>query len=152
MLGFLASAYTPEVPGPGIHPGAGTASSWWLLVLALPFLGALALSFFRRMTSLSDGRRPDRLAARYGAWTALACVASFGLLLRLWLGGAPQGTISLHGLVGLGLSFEVTPLGLLFALFASFLWMMAALFSLTYLASSHAQGRYYFYFLLCLAG
>ncbi|MDP2871558.1 MAG: proton-conducting transporter membrane subunit, partial [Bacillota bacterium] len=47
---------------------------------------------------------------------------------------------------------EVTPLGLLFALFASFLWMMAALFSLTYLASSHAQGRYYFYFLLCLAG
>ncbi|MDP2872614.1 MAG: hypothetical protein Q8P31_08770, partial [Bacillota bacterium] len=137
--------------GSGVHtaPGApeSVAASWlWLLLLLLPAAAALSQPLVCRLW------RGGREAVRGGLWAAGWCAAVAVMLAGSWAAGLTQGRIELPGFIGRGMSLEVTPLGLLFALFASFLWMMAALFSLTYLASSHAQGRYYFYFLLCLAG
>jgi len=55
-------------------------------------------------------------------------------------------------LPGLKIGFEVEPLGMLFALLASFLWMVTSVYSIGYLRSHHEwrQTSYYSYFAVAL--
>ena len=55
-------------------------------------------------------------------------------------------------LPGLTIGFEVEPLGMLFALLASFLWMVTSVYSIGYLRSHHEwrQTSYYSYFAVAL--
>jgi len=131
-------------------PGAATAAagSWaWALLPVLPVAGALlgsAVAAWR----LS----PERRAGFHALWSALVCLGVAALLTGLWAGGASQGSVRLTGVLGQGLVLAVSPAGLLFAAIAAWLWLLASLFARDYLAHGRAQGRFHFYFLLCLGG
>ena len=79
----------------------------------------------------------------------------FALVASLFddvMGGArPQVTI-LEMLPGLGLSFTVEPLGLIFAAIASFLWIVVSVYSIGYMRGHHEknQTRFYFFFAIAL--
>lgn len=126
----------------------GEGSLLWLIVPCLPLVAAvlqfLVFGRFRRANA-----SPGRLL---GVSTSVVCAAVFLGLASMWVGGTPQGTVNLPGLVGFGLSFQIGPMGLMFALFTTAIWAVAAFFSVSYLAKGHAHGRYYFYFLLSLGG
>lgn len=55
---------------------------------------------------------------------------------------------------GVQLAFEVEPLGLVFALVASFLWPVTTLYAIGYMRAHHEenQARFYFFFALAIAG
>ena len=135
----------------GIYPPPGAehlVGSWaWVLVPFIPLAAALlarpVLAWFAHI---------DDWPGVYGYWSIGACSAALALLSALWLTGAAQGSVALVGFVGQGLIFRATPASLLFALLATWLWLLAALYSQSYLAHGRSQPRYYFYFLLCLSG
>jgi formate hydrogenlyase subunit 3/multisubunit Na+/H+ antiporter MnhD subunit len=117
-----------------------------LLPLTLPLAGALLIWLGCAAVEPSGrGRVCGALALGVTAAVLLCLGAS-------WLGGAVQGDLSLDGVLGWGLRFRVDPAGLFFALAASFLWFMATLFSLRYMAHGHAHRRYYAFLLLSLCG
>ena len=68
------------------------------------------------------------------------------------LGGARPALDLAEPLPGLKVGFKVEPLGLLFALLASFLWMVTSVFSIGYMRSHHEwrQTSYYSYFAIAL--
>jgi multicomponent Na+:H+ antiporter subunit D len=68
------------------------------------------------------------------------------------LRGARPAIDLLEPLPGLKIGFEVEPLGMLFALLASFLWMVTSVYSIGYMRSHHEwrQTSYYSYFSLAL--
>ena len=50
-----------------------------------------------------------------------------------------------------GMKFWVDPTSFLFALITSFVWMLATIYSVSYMSHEHAQNRYYFFLILTLA-
>src|SRR5690606_20519064 len=57
-------------------------------------------------------------------------------------------------LPGIPLAFEVEPLGLVFALVASFLWIVTSIYAIGYMRGHHEenQTRFYIFFALAIAG
>jgi multicomponent Na+:H+ antiporter subunit D len=80
----------------------------------------------------------------------LALVAS--MIPEVWAGRTPH-CVLLRILPGIELAFRVDALGLLFALGASFLWIVTSFYSLGYMRSleEHAQTRYFACFALALS-
>jgi len=68
------------------------------------------------------------------------------------LQGARPAIMLAEPLPGLTIGFAVEPLGMLFALLASFLWMVTSVYSIGYLRSHHEwrQTSYYSYFAIAL--
>jgi len=68
------------------------------------------------------------------------------------LGGARPAIDLAEPLPGLKIGFEVEPLGILFALLASFLWMVTSVYSIGYMRSHHEwrQTSFYSYFAVAL--
>jgi multicomponent Na+:H+ antiporter subunit D len=68
------------------------------------------------------------------------------------LRGARPAIDLLEPLPGLKIGFEVEPLGMLFALLASFLWLVTSVYSIGYLRSHHEQRQtsYYSFFAVAL--
>jgi multicomponent Na+:H+ antiporter subunit D len=68
------------------------------------------------------------------------------------LNGARPAIDLAEPLPGLKIDFEIEPLGMLFALLASFLWIVTSVYSIGYLRSHHEwrQTSYYSYFALAL--
>ena len=68
------------------------------------------------------------------------------------LGGIRPALDLAEPLPGLKIAFEVEPLGLLFALLASFLWVVTSVYSIGYMRSHHEwrQTSYYSYFAVAL--
>jgi hydrogenase-4 component B len=58
----------------------------------------------------------------------------------------------LSSFLDMGLNFRVDMLGSLFALFSSFIWLLATIFSWTYMDHEHARDRYYYFLTLSLSG
>jgi multicomponent Na+:H+ antiporter subunit D len=114
------------------------------IAVLLPVLGGLGV--------LACGRWPNLREAV----TLLTASALFGVVLRM-LGPVRAGTISRFDLVdvfpGLTLGFEVEPLGLLFALVASFLWIVTSLYAIGYMRGHHEvnQTRFFFFFAISIA-
>ena len=89
---------------------------------------------------------------------AVTLLVSAGLFLLLYsllgdvLGGARPAIDLAEPIPGLTIGFEVEPLGLLFALLASFLWMVTSVYSIGYMRSHHEwrQTSFYSYFALAL--
>jgi len=52
----------------------------------------------------------------------------------------------------IGLNFRVDMLGALFTLFSSFIWLLATIFSWTYMDHEHSRNRYYYFLTLTLSG
>jgi multicomponent Na+:H+ antiporter subunit D len=89
---------------------------------------------------------------------AVTLLTSGCLLLLVWslhddvLNGARPAIHLAEPLPGLKIGFEVEPLGMLFALLASFLWVVTSVYSIGYMRSHHEwrQTSYYSYFAVAL--
>ena len=76
----------------------------------------------------------------------------FGLLHYIREGDRPRLDV-LEVVPGVQLAFEVEPLGLVFALVASFLWPVTSLYAIGYMRGHHEenQTRFYFFFAISIA-
>ena len=76
-----------------------------------------------------------------------------GLLHLVREGERPSLTL-LEVVPGVDLAFEVEPLGMVFALVASFLWPVTSLYAIGYMRGHHEenQTRFFFFFAIAIAG
>ena len=112
--------------------------------IATPLVGALAIAACARSPNVRETA------------TLLSAAVLFALVLIIAAnvldGGAPSLTVA-EMMPGLALRFEVEPLGMLFALIASGLWIVNSVYSIGYMranAEAH-QTRFYVCFALALA-
>ena len=114
------------------------------LALALPALGALAVAALGRAPNLREGATLATTLLTFGA----VCL----LVPEVAAGGRPA--LELVKVVsGVRLAFEVEPLGLLFGLVASGLWIVTSLYSIGYMrghGETH-QTRFYACFALAIS-
>jgi multicomponent Na+:H+ antiporter subunit D len=127
-----------------------SSASFWggpltvLLAVLVPLLGILATGLFRNRPNLRE------------ASTLITAGTLFGLVLslapRIYAGERP-GLVLAEPLPGLPLSLEVEPLGLLFALVASSLWIVTSLYSIGYMRGhgEKNQNRFYIFFAISIA-
>ncbi len=111
-----------------------------ILALVAPFVGAI-------LVALSD-RKPNQREAM----TIIAAVVLFISVLSIVpavLAGAGPRLDLFEVLPGLSVAFAVEPLGMLFALVASFLWIVNSLYSIGYMRGNDEQHQTRFY--VCFA-
>jgi len=114
------------------------------LALAVPAVGAVAIALAGRAPNLREA------ITLLTAALLLACVAT--LLPEVQRGAQPA--LTLWTMVpGLQIAFAVEPLGMLFALIASGLWIVNSLYSIGYMRGNaeQKQTRFYVCFALALA-
>ncbi len=119
-----------------------TASDATLLAVLLPLLGAGLIGLL--------GQRPN---LREAATLATGAVLFFVVLTLVphVLSGARPGIEILEVLPGLALAFEVEPLGMLFGLIASGLWIVTSLYSIGYMRGHHEPNQTVFYVFFAVA-
>ena len=100
------------------------ADAFMLMAIAIPFLTSA-------LVGMSDGKPNQRETV-----TLVGACITFGVVLNM-LPGAMSGertSISLlEFLPGLTLRLELEPLGMMFALIASFLWIVSSVYSIGYM-------------------
>ena len=111
-----------------------------LLALLVPFAGALIIPLFRT--------RPNLRETVTLATATLLCLVIFGLLGPVLGGAQPQAHI-MDVAPGLALAFKVEPLGMLFALLASTLWIVNSIYSIGYMRANNEPRQTSFY--VCFA-
>ena len=115
-------------------------------------LAAVAVSLLAAGLIVLSGGRPN---LREG-WTILAALAKFGITLsllpRVLAGQTPQITL-FEISPGIALALRADSLGMLFALSASFLWVLTSLYSIGYMRGlgEHKQTRYFASFAVCMS-
>ncbi len=114
------------------------------LALAVPAVGAVAIA--------AAGRWPNLREAFTLATAGLLFTACAGLLPAVLAGDRPQTTL-LEMFPGLALMLRVEPLGMLFALVASGLWIVNSIYSIGYMRANREahQTRFYICFAIALA-
>ena len=114
------------------------------LAIAVPVAGALLIALFGRWPNLRE----------------TATLATAGVLLAVVAGvtpdvlaGARPSAVLLTTLPGIALELRVEPLGMLFALVASVLWIVNSIYSIGYMRANREvhQTRYYVCFAIALA-
>ncbi len=120
--------------------------------LALKPLLAIVVSLVATALIVLSGRRPN---LREG-WTLAAAAVKFILVFSMLpdvVGGRYPAITLLDISPGVALALRVDPLGLSFALSASFLWILTSIYSIGYMRSldEHQQTRYFASFALCLS-
>ncbi len=120
-----------------------SASAAVVLAPLTPFAGALLIGLARSRPNLRDAVSLGTAAILFGL------VAS---LLPEVLAGERPAAVLAEPIPGLALAFEVEPLGLMFALVASFLWFLTSLYSIGYMRGNRElhQTRFFIYFALAL--
>lgn len=122
---------------------SATTTLW--VILGLPLVGALAI--------LLLGRRPNlrETATLVTGGTLFTVVAS--LVPAIQAGERPTLTC-LEMFPGLSIEFTLEPLGMLFALVASGLWIVTSVYSIGYMRAHHEsnQTRYYTSFAISIFG
>jgi len=116
------------------------------LAVVWPFAGIILIALFRRWPNIRE------TASLVTAGSLFAVVA--GVILPAVQGGARPRLDIVEVLPGLSLAFEVEPLGMLFALVASGLWIVTTLYSIGYMRGHHeeSQTRFYICFALAISG
>jgi multicomponent Na+:H+ antiporter subunit D len=111
--------------------------------ILLPFIGALLIPMF--------GDQPDKRET-VTLVTASALFLVVAALLPHVLGGGRPQVVALEVAQGLSLAFEVEPLGMLFALVASTLWIVNSIYSIGYMRANRElrQTSYYVYFAVAI--
>jgi multicomponent Na+:H+ antiporter subunit D len=114
-----------------------------LAALAMPFAGAALIPVFHRLPNL---RETVTLLTALALFLAVLCLS--GPILA----GARPEALNLEVVPGLALAFKVEPLGLLFALVASSLWIVTSIYSIGYMRSNDEprQTSYYVCFAVAL--
>lgn len=113
-----------------------------LFALAVPLLGSCALLLFDRHPNLRE-------AATLVTATILFLIVA-GIYPVVAAGGRPEITL-FEALPGLAFAFMVEPLGMIFALIASFLWIVTTLYSIGYMRGHHEKNQTRFYFFFAIA-
>jgi multicomponent Na+:H+ antiporter subunit D len=114
-----------------------------ILALATPLVGAVLI-----LVARSNPNRRETV-------TLVTAGILFGLVASLFpavnAGETPTVTFG-EMLPGLSVTFVVEPLGMMFALIASFLWIITSVYSIGYMRGHHErnQTRFYFYFAIAL--
>jgi multicomponent Na+:H+ antiporter subunit D len=114
------------------------------LALVIPVIGALLIALLRR--------RPDYRDAA----SVITAVCLFGAVLSLaWQLGTGQSRpwVLFEVVAGLRIAFSLEPLGMLFALVASGLWVVTSIYAIGYMRAHHEkhQTRFYVCFAVTLA-
>ena len=110
--------------------------------LLMPLFGAAGVLVLR---SRPNAREGATLVAG-----ALTFTQVWALLDHVRAGARPRLEL-FEVLPGVELAFEVEPLGLLFALVASFLWMVTALYAIGYMRGHHEENQTRFFFFFAVA-
>ena len=121
-----------------------TSHSVILAAICLPLLGAAGVQVLGRFAS--DNARD--------AWTVVIGLATFSQVLRLIepvMSGARPSLDLPDWMPGLGLGFEVEPLGLLFGLVASGLWILTSLYGFGYMRGHDEKNQTRFFTCFALA-
>ena len=113
-----------------------------LAALALPTLGALLIGLARNRPNLREG---------VTLLTAALLLAVVLTLLPPVLAGEQPQLLLLTMLPGLTLSLQLEPLGMLFALIASGLWIVNSLYSIGYMRGNQEANQTRFYVCFALA-
>lgn len=115
-----------------------------LTALILPLVGAVAIALAGKHPNLREG------ITLITAVVLFACVAQ---LLEPVLAGLRPEVVLIEPLPGLPISFRVEPLGMLFALIASGLWIVNSIYSIGYMRGNEEkhQTRFYVCFALAIA-
>ncbi len=119
---------------------AQTMPMLWALIL--PLIGAVGVQVLGRMPNARD------------TWTIVIGVLTFGSVTRLIgpvMDGARPALRLPEMMPGLGLGFELEPLGLLFALVASGLWILTSLYAFGYMRGHDEQNQTRFFTCFALA-
>jgi len=121
-----------------------TGSIAIIAALLVPLIGVLGIVGARHKPNLRE------VVTLVTATCLFILVAS--LLTPVLAGGRPSVSV-MEILPGLELAFEVEPLGLVFALIASFLWIVTSVYSIGYMRGHHEknQTRFYAWFAVALA-
>ena len=121
-----------------------SASAVVVLAPLTPLIGALLIWLLHSRPNLRETA------------TLVTSVVLFGLVASLFpevSAGERPAAVLAEPLPGVALAFEVEPLGMLFALVASLLWIVTSIFSIGYMRGNRErnQTRFYVYFALSLA-
>lgn len=112
------------------------------LALAVPFLGAILIGLAGRWPNL---RETVTIA------TAVALFAVIVSLIGPVLDGERPSWRALEVIPGLSLAFQVEPLGMIYALLASFLWIFNSIYSIGYMRTAGEKDQTRFYICFALA-
>jgi len=115
-------------------------------------LAAIAVSLVASGAVALSGRRPNLREA----WTIAAALAKFGIVAAMLPGvlAGERPALSLFQLSpGIELALRVDPLGLLFGLSASFLWILTSFYAIGYMRGTRdpRQTRFFASLALCLS-
>ncbi len=121
-----------------------TTQALILLAMILPLAGAVLI--------VLSGRWPNVREAVTLATSATLFGTVLSIAPEVLSGGRPTVRI-LEMMEGLNFFFTVEPLGLLFALVASFLWVVTSIYAIGYMRAHHEenQTRFYAWFAISLA-
>ena len=113
------------------------------LIVVLPFVGALLIGLAGNHPNLRE-----TITLTTGGITLLLVLD----LLSSFLGGASAQFTFAEPIPGLPLQFSLEPLGMLFALVASFLWIVTSIYSIGYMRGNNEknQTRFYIYFAIAI--
>jgi formate hydrogenlyase subunit 3/multisubunit Na+/H+ antiporter MnhD subunit len=112
-----------------------------LCIVTFPLLATVLIALFNRREIWRN-----LVAVSFSGIVFYLCVQLFLNVLE-----APV-VLTWPQYLGVGFEFKVDLFGALFALFASLVWFMAALFSWTYMSHEHRRTRYYAFLMLTLTG
>jgi multicomponent Na+:H+ antiporter subunit D len=113
---------------------------------------AVASSLAAALLILASNGRPNLRET----WTLTAALVKLGLIVSLVPGvysGIVYQTDVLEIMPGMRLLFRADPLGMVFGLVASLLWLVTSVYSVGYMRElkARSQTRYFFCFSICLA-
>ena len=111
-----------------------------IAALTIPLIGALVIPLFHRAPNL----RETVTLVTAGA----LCLTVWSLLPHVLAGGRPEA-INFAVVPGLNIAFAVEPLGMLFALVASTLWIVNSIYSIGYMRGNNEPRQTSFY--VCFA-
>ena len=113
-----------------------------LFALLLPFVGAAVIPLFRKQPNIRE--------AVTLITAGVLCLAVWGLLDPVLAGRQPEASI-IEVLPGIALALRVEPLGLLFALVASSLWIVNSIYSIGYMRANNEPRQAGFYVCFAIA-
>ncbi len=122
------------------------------MVFSLKPLVTVLVSLLAAVMILFSSRSPNIREA----WTLLAALAKFALVLSMLpevLAGRYPSITLFELSPGITLALKVDPLGIIFALSASLLWIVTSFYSIGYMRGlgEHKQTRYFASFAICLS-
>ena len=115
------------------------------MIVSIPFMGAGLI--------LLTGKYPNLRDSISFVVAAILCATVYQLMEPLRQGSLHEVTL-VEVTTGISLALNVEPLGLLFALVASFLWIVTGLYAVGYMRGHHEknQTRFFACFAIAIGG